>query len=339
MDAAGAQHRGELARTEPAADRRIAHVEAAGVGAEGRQDHPLAVGDEAAPPRRRSATRAQGCRWPATSPRAGPSAGSWTRMRPSSARVSQQLAGDAFRALAGRGCRRSRPGCGRGPGRRCAVAAAGASRRLAPPSWKVSPRKTITRGDSAATSAARRERVSRCRRAAASGRGRRRPSPSRGAGRRRPGRPAPRATGPRLVGGHRNACRRQSESRPRRRRSRDGLGDQVASAARPGSSRARRPARAAGRSPGSPAPRTATGASSAPWRMRPLMRASISPRRATSTRPCAASLARAAQQQMVRLVAAQHVVDEVGGEADLAPALLRRRGSAARSGRRSARRP
>ena len=68
--------------------------------------------------------------------------------------------------------------------------------------------------------------------------------------------------------------------------------------------------------------------------MRPLMRASISPRRATSIRPVAASARAQRSSRWSRLVAAQHVVDQVGGEGDLAAATSPRPGSGARSGRR-----
>src|SRR5262245_39614674 len=48
MDAVAAENEGTGAAGEQVADRGIAYIEPAGVGAEGRQDHAARVGDEAA---------------------------------------------------------------------------------------------------------------------------------------------------------------------------------------------------------------------------------------------------------------------------------------------------
>ena len=88
------------------------------------------------------------------------------------------------------------------------------------------------------------------------------------------------------------------------------------------SSPTRRRASARGRSPAASAPRRATAWSGRSCRIRPLIRASSSPSRARSIRPARRVGPGAAQQQVVRLVAAQHVVDQVGGEGDLAAGLL-----------------
>ncbi len=56
--------------------------------------------------------------------------------------------------------------------------------------------------------------------------------------------------------------------------------------------------------------------------IRPLIRISISLRRRISSRPVAASARAAQQQHVVRLMLAQHVVDEIGREQHLPPRLL-----------------
>ena len=75
MDAADAERSGQRRPGEQARERRVAHVEAAGVGAEGRQDRPLGVGDEAAPPNPAAGRLHLGRRMQVAGDLAGPQAG------------------------------------------------------------------------------------------------------------------------------------------------------------------------------------------------------------------------------------------------------------------------
>ena len=259
------------------------------------------------------------------------------------------------RSSPGRSCGPSRRGCRRPrPFTRRARARAGAARRrrrCARPtcaSWKLSPSsddRGAARGGDLRRQPA--QRLARCRRAAASGRARHRrallqvqvghqqralglPATAR---RRRAARIACPATS------HDAAPQRRGLSYGMRRRlcaqhaPLHGLGDQLvgrlAQDDLAGLARDRS-------LPISSMTGTASGDtwSSGVCRMRPLMRASICPSRPTSIRPVAASAPRASQQDVVRLVPAQHVVDQVGGEGDLPPGLLLCRDGAARSGRR-----
>ena len=212
--------------------------------------------------------------------------------------------------------------------RRCA--------RRRPQSWRLSPSAMTVSGVEAVDDRGEAFAASRaCRRAAAAGRARRRPSPSPGAGRRRSARPRP-ASRARPTGRRRSVLPQTEIGWSWKSSKREALRLQLEHCGLPSPSPRRSAPAAASRSrllarraPTPPPCRSRAGsAPTAATRLERLMPDSAldAAKEITEPRdvqePCGRIGPRCLEQDVVRVVAAQHVVDEVGGDGDLAAGLL-----------------